>query len=112
MYSITETHELPTDVTIEALPGGGTWVILHRNAEQVEQPGEGGAPAGMIYRAEEVSFILPEGRTETVDTIRTGFNDWWLYGENWTYSADDAPTIEERVASVEAYVASILGGAL
>jgi len=110
MYSITETNELPADVTIETLPGGGTWVALHRNIEQIEQPGEGDAPACMVYRAEEVSFMLPEDRTETIDTIRTGFNDWWLYGESWTFSSDAKPTIEERVASVEAYVTSMLGG--
>ena len=112
MYSLTESNAPPADVTVETLPDGGKWVILHRNAEQIETQGDDGAPMQTVYRAEEVAFKLPDGREETEVTIRDGFADWWIYGAEWTHSMDDTPTVEERLASVEAFAAAMLGGAL
>lgn len=112
MYSLTESNTLPADVTVETLPDGGKWVILHRNTEVIGIDGSGDIPSQTVYRAEEVAFKLPDGREETEATIRDGFADWWIYGAEWTHSMDDTPTVEERLASVEAFAAAMLGGAL
>lgn len=111
MYRMSESNALPESAILETLPNGGIWVILHRNIEQTENPGEDGT-AQIIYRAEEVTFRLPAGREETAESIAASLDDWWLYGEGWTPRSDDVPTTDERLTAVEAIAAIILDGGL
>lgn len=94
-----ESTVSPAKVTLENLPDGTVHVILTKNShEETDEEGN------VKYTYEEVSFLLPEGREETAETIEGSFERWWNYGsENHT-----APTLEERVDVIEEALTALM----
>lgn len=101
MLQKTTMTERPQRVEIDVLPEGGQYVRLHDHAEQVTLPQEGDGPAQTMWECDEVVFRLGPDRRSTKEGIEAAFDDWWAYGTEWGPDAV-APTVEERVAALEA----------
>lgn len=93
----------PEEVTVDTLPDGRLWVVLHKDIQQAETE-----DGGQVWTCSEVQFAL-DGREETVETIKAAFDDWWEYGEG--QEAAQEPTVEDRLATLEAAVLSMMLGA-
>ena len=88
----------PAAVVLEDLPNGRTRVILSKDAVLVEKED------GSVWEYEEAAFYLPEGRTETVESITENFDAWWAYSE----VDHSEPTIEERVSAIEEFIMDLV----
>lgn len=94
--------EKPEAVVIEHLPGGTRRVVLSRNF--VEHQDEDGTS----WQGEQAFFALEPDRAETAEDIAAGFDGWWEYAAS--YSQDSAaPTLEQRLESVEAALLAMMG---
>ena len=94
MQHIAESSQKPDKVVVENCPDK----IIVRLADNItEKTIEEQEEKQTVYEYDEVSFALPDGRVETVESITENFEDWWLYGcEDHT-----PPTLEERVSVLE-----------
>lgn len=92
MQYSAESSSYPDKVVVENCPDK----IIVRLADNItEKTVEKGKQT--VYEYDEVGFVLPDGRVETVESITESFEDWWLYGcEDHT-----PPTLEERVSVLE-----------
>lgn len=104
LYNNVSCGENPPAVEVESLPDGSRRVILSRDFGEVTGP-EG---EGTSWQGQQVDFILPEGREETVTDIIGEFDLWWDYGAEWT-PADTALTLEQRVSDVEDALLALMG---
>lgn len=94
--------EKPEPVVIENLPGGNRRVILSRNFEEKRDED------GVDWVGEQAVFVLEPDRAETVEDIAASFDGWWEYAA--AYSQDNtAPTVEQRLESVEAALLAMMG---
>ena len=79
-------------MTREELPDGR---ILVRLADNITEGTDN--EGGTAYQYDEVTFDLPQGRTDSAAQIEADFAAWWAYG-----SQDQAvPSLAERVAALE-----------
>lgn len=102
LHSNVMAAEKPETVAIEHLPGGTRRVVLSRNfvAHQDED--------GTSWRGEQAVFVLEPDRAETAEDIAAGFDGWWDYAA--AYSQDNtAPTVEQRLESVENVLLAMMG---
>ena len=103
MIKKTESNTIPKRVIVENLPDGKTRVILHDNIETTTTEPTAEQPSGQtMYKADEVTFALAETITETA--VEAAFESWWQYGLTHGEEITE-PTIEERIAALESYVA-------
>lgn len=84
--------------------------IWLRGNEETETDSAG----DLIQTADEVYICLPASETPTNAQIKDDFAGWWNRASAWrTGTAIPMPTLEERLAAVEAATLDlILGGAL
>lgn len=102
LHSNVMAAEKPETVQIETLPDGKRRVILSRNFE--EKRDEDGAS----WVGDQADFCLEPDREETAEDIAAAFDDWWEYAA--AYSQDDAaPTVEQRLESVEDALLAMMG---
>lgn len=93
----------PDPVTLEPLPDGGTMIRLYKNASELPVSGVAETEATLTgWMADEVAFLMPAGQETDVDTLTAQFDSWWTYGETWTPACAAPPTLEQRVAALEA----------
>ena len=91
----------PDPVTLEPMPDGGQLVRLYKNISELPAPGVGVDKATLTgWLADEVAFIMPAGAD--TDQLAEQFDDWWLYGAAWTPESAAPPSLEQRVAALEA----------
>lgn len=92
----------PDPVVLEPLPDGGQLVRLYKNITEVPVPTQGAAEEATLtgWMADEVAFIMPAGAD--TDQLAEQFDDWWLYGAAWTPESSAPPSLEQRVAALEA----------
>lgn len=107
MFNYMETQTLPEVVELDRLPDGGTWVKLRKNIAETERLLEDTGSSQIIYTADEVTFMLPAERDETIESILEGFNDWWIYGECWT-GVPVMPSIAEQLANLNEIAAVLI----
>lgn len=86
----SQSNARPARVTLENCPDK---TIVRMTDNVTEQRVENQT----VYEYDELKFILPSDRHETVKTIEDNFEDWWLYG----CEDHEPPTIEERVTILE-----------
>lgn len=112
MQTKTEMQEKPAAVSLEKLPGGRSWAMLHKNIEKVtKEPQEEGETQQTFYRADEVSFFSSEDQGLTKEDLERNFAAWWEYGAAWN-GEEAQPTTEERLVAVEEFMALYLTGGL
>lgn len=94
----------PDPVTLESMPGGGQLVRLYKNISELPAPGVGVDTEATLtgWMADEVAFLMPAGQATDADTLAAQFDCWWTYGAAWTPESNAAPTLEQRVAALEA----------
>lgn len=96
----------PDPVTLEPQPGGGTLVRLYKNISELSAlPASGVAETEATltgWMADEVAFLMPAGQEADADTLTAQFDSWWTYGEAWTPESAAPPTLEQRLAALEA----------
>lgn len=93
----------PDPVTLEPLPGGETLVRLYKNISELPVSGVAETEATLNgWMADEVAFLMPAGQEADADTLTAQFDDWWLYGAAWTPESAAPPSLEQRVAALEA----------
>ena len=94
----------PDPVVLEPLPDGGQLVRLYKNITEVPVPTQGAAEEATLtgWMADEVAFIMPAGQEADAEQMATQFDSWWTYGAAWTPESDQPPTLEQRVAALEA----------
>lgn len=93
----------PDPVTLEPMPDDGTLVRLYKNISELPAPGVGVDKATLTgWLADEVAFLMPAGQEADADTLTAQFDSWWTYGEAWTPESAAPPTLEQRVAALEA----------
>ena len=93
----------PEPVTLEPMPDGGQLVRLYKNISELPAPGVGVDKATLTgWLADEVAFLMPAGQEADADTLSAQFDSWWTYGESWTPESSAEPTLEQRVAALEA----------
>lgn len=92
----------PDPVTLEPMPDGGQLVRLYKNISELPAPGVGVDTEATLtgWMADEVAFIMPAGAD--TDQLAEQFDDWWLYGAAWTPESAAPPSLEQRVAALEA----------
>lgn len=93
---------MPEKVVVEELPGGGRRLVLSKDFAAFENEEGGG------YTGNQADCLLPTGREETAAEIAADFDTWWEYAQSYD-PAGATPTLEERVADVEAAVLALLG---
>lgn len=102
-------REKPKDVEVEALPEGGQYVKLHKNAAEVDIPATGEGDPGKAWECDEATFRLEPGQEATAAAVKKEFDSWWEYGAAWE-AAQAEPSLEDRVALLEvAFLASVTG---
>lgn len=79
-------------------------MILHKDITRSTVEKDGNKQT--VYCAAETSFYVAD-REITQAAIKANFNDWWAYGENYD-EAQRTPTIEERLAAIEQFMALTL----
>lgn len=94
----------PEPVTLEPMPDGGQLVRLYKNISELPAPDEGADDEATLtgWLADEVAFLMPAGQEADADTLSAQFDSWWTYGEFWTPESSAEPTLEQRVAALEA----------
>lgn len=94
----------PEPVTLEPMPDGGQLVRLYKNISELPAPDEGADDEATLtgWLADEVAFLMPAGQEADADTLSAQFDSWWTYGESWTPESSAEPTLEQRVAALEA----------
>lgn len=93
----------PDPVSLEPMPDGGQLVRLYKNISELPAPGVGVDKATLTgWLADEVAFLMPAGQEADADTLTAQFDSWWTYGEAWTPESAAPPTLEQRVAALEA----------
>ncbi len=103
MLNKTESSTAPERVIVENLPDGKTRVVLHDNIETTTTKPTTEQPNGQtVYTADEVTFVLTEQTTN--EAVEAAFESWWQYGLTHGEEITE-PTIEERIAALESYVA-------
>lgn len=90
MLCSSQSNVLPTKVVLEQCPSRNI-VRLADNIEEIQTDEQ------TIYQYDEVTFDLPDGRQETVQSITDNFDEWWLYGQE----DHSEPTLEDRVSLLE-----------
>lgn len=102
LHSNVMAAEKPEAVVIEKLPGGTRRVVLSRNftAHQDED--------GTSWQGEQAIFALEPDRTETKEEIAASFDGWWEYAASYIQD-NTAPTVEQRLESVEAALLAMMG---
>ena len=93
----------PEPVTLEPMPDGGQLVRLYKNISELPAPGVGvdkGTLTG--WMADEVAFLMPAGQEADAEQMAAQFDSWWTYGAAWTPESNAEPTLEQRVAALEA----------
>ena len=60
-----------------------------------------------MYEYDEVVFVLPEDRHDTMLDIELAFSDWWVYGSQ---PDEGAVSLEDRVTDLENVVLELIGG--
>ena len=110
MIAKCTTNEKPAAVEIDTVPdGGGQYVRLHDHAAQVDVPSMDGQEPGKAWECDEVSFYAPTDRDPlTVEAVTAAFADWWNYGAAWDPDAP-TPSLDDRLADVEAALLAIIG---
>ncbi len=96
IYRNTQSNQRPQIVRLESLPDGSANVWLTRDIREDD--------GGWLYDA---GFFNAADVTEA--EITADLDGWWAYAEAWERSSAQ-PTIEERVADMEAAVLALLGG--
>lgn len=103
MLNKTESSTAPERVIVENLPDGKTRVVLHDNIKTTTTEPTTEQPNGQtVYTADEVTFALAEQTTK--EAVEAAFESWWQYGLTHGEKITE-PTIEERIAALESYVA-------
>ena len=94
----------PDPVVLEPLPDGGQLVRLYKNITEVPVPTQGAAEEATLtgWMADEVAFLMPADQSTDADTLAAQFDSWWTYGAAWTPENNAEPTLEQRVAALEA----------
>lgn len=93
----------PDPVTLEPLPDGGTMIRLYKNASELPVSGVAETEATLTgWLADEVAFLMPAGQEADAEQMAAQFDSWWTYGAAWTPESDQPPTLEQRVAALEA----------
>lgn len=85
----------PSSVVVEQRDGDRR-VLLRDHIEEVRITE--GKVKQTVYQYDEVVFIMPEDREETVESIVENFSSWWTYGAQ---PEEPAPTLEERIQVLE-----------
>lgn len=104
LWNNTESTVKPNAVNLGVMPDGTRFVRLADNIR--EEIREDNDEKQTIYVYDEVSFELGVDRTETAEDIEAEFEAWWAFGAE---PAEEAPTLEERVAMLEDF---IIGGGI
>ena len=94
----TRSGSIPPRVILEELPEGQR-VLLSSNVHQVEDEDS------ISYEYDEVIFLMPSDRTETIQTIETNFDSWWKFGQQ---EAEDEISLEQRVSDLEDIIISLM----
>lgn len=94
----------PDPVTLEPMPDGGQLVRLYKSISELPAPGVGVDTEATLtgWLADEVAFLMPAGQEADAEQIATQFDSWWTYGAAWTPENNAEPTLEQRVAALEA----------
>lgn len=94
----------PEPVTLEPMPDGGQLVRLYKNISELPVPDEGADDEATLtgWLADEVAFLMPAGQEADAKQLAAQFDSWWTYGESWTPENSAEPTLEQRVAALEA----------
>lgn len=93
----------PDPVTLEPMPDGETLVRLYKNISELPVSGVAETEATSTgWMADEVAFLMPAGQEADADTLTAQFDSWWTYGEAWSPESAASPTLEQRVAALEA----------
>lgn len=93
----------PDPVTLEPMPDGGQLVRLYKNISELLAPGVGVDKATLTgWLADEVAFLMPAGQEADAEQMAAQFDSWWTYGAAWTPESNAEPTLEQRVAALEA----------
>ena len=94
----------PDPVTLEPLPDGGTMIRLYKNISELPAPGVGAETEATLtgWMADEVAFLMPAGQEADAEQMAAQFDSWWTYGAAWTPESNAEPTLEQRVAALEA----------
>ena len=107
MLRKTSMNDEPERVHIDELPEGGQYILLHDNAEQVDIPTEENEPPQKMWECDEAAFRLGPDRVQTAESLERDFDAWWVYGAAWDPDAA-APTVEERLADLEAAMLALM----
>lgn len=94
----------PEPVTLEPMPDGGQLVRLYKNISELPVPDEGADDEATLtgWLADEVAFLMPAGQEADAKQLAAQFDSWWTYGASWTPESNAEPTLEQRVAALEA----------
>lgn len=94
----------PEPVTLEPMPDGWQLVRLYKNISEVPAPDEGADDEAALtcWLADEVAFLMPAGQEADAKQLAAQFDSWWTYGASWTPESNAEPTLEQRVAALEA----------
>ena len=98
MLHDTRSGSIPPRVILEVLPEGQR-VLLSSNVHKVEEEDN------ISYEYDEVIFLMPPDRTETIQTIETNFDSWWKFGQQ---EAEDEISLEQRVSDLEDIIISLM----
>jgi len=85
----------PDSVVVEQRDGDRR-VLLRDNIEEITTTEDEIEQTTYLY--DEVVFLMPEDREETIESITSNFASWWAYGAQ---PEEPAPTLEERVQALE-----------
>ena len=85
---------------METLPEGQR-VLLSSNVHQIEDEGSVG------YEYDEVIFLMPSDRTETIQSIEENFEAWWEFGQQ---EVESEPSLEQRVSDLEDIIIGLMEG--
>lgn len=93
----------PDPVTLEPVPDGETLVRLYKNISELPASGVAETEATLTgWMADEVAFLMPAEQEADAEQMAAQFDSWWTYGAAWTPESDQPPTLEQRVAALEA----------
>jgi ribosome biogenesis GTPase A len=99
-----QTNTVPDSARLEQLPEIGTRVILAKNIR--EETLDLDDQTQTVYVYDEADFVLPEDRTETIESITENFDEWWEYATE----EHGEPSLEDRVSTLESIIDFILEG--
>lgn len=105
IYKETQSNTKPAAVRLEPLPDGSANVWMARNIKEVQVDAENGTETQYLA---DVGFFNAENNVTEAE-IAADPDGWWAYAEAWERGTEQ-PTIEERVADMEAAVLALLGG--